>query len=364
MKTRICKYGLALLLAVLSLTAFAQKPKVEARIGSLEILIGEHVPITVTVEAKQGAQVEFPTETLLPVDVECLGQITNEDEKLPGGLLRQSRSYVMTSFVDTLYEIPPFKVMVDGEEYQTNSLPLKVLTIDVDTTFVEQFNGPKYYGPKDVQDVEFNWTEDVWGRGLYITILLPIILLLMLYLAYRLITNKPVIAKIRIVKHELPHLKAMKSIEKIKADKMSASENQKEYYTKLTDTLRQYINERYGFNAMEMTSSEIIDRLTKTDDPKSLDELRQLFETADLVKFAKYSTLINENDANLVNAIDFINQTKREDMTTEEIIKPELTNEQQRSRKSRMLLQVSVFLLVAGIVALTLFVIDYLYDLL
>ena len=35
-----------------------------------------------------------------------------------------------------------------------------------------------------------------------------------------------------------------------------------------------------------------------------------LFQTADLVKFAKYNTLINENDANLVNAIEFINQTK------------------------------------------------------
>lgn len=34
--------------------------------------------------------------------------------------------------------------------------------------------------------------------------------------------------------------------------------------------------------------------------------------TADLVKFAKYSTLINENDMNLVNAIEFINQTKQE----------------------------------------------------
>ena len=364
MKTIKYKYCLVVLLGFIPMLIYAQKPKVEARIGSLEILIGEHVPVTVSVEAKSGAHVEFPTETLLPIDIECLGQIVNDDEKLPGNILRQSRSYMLTSFVDTLYEIPPFKVIVDGEEYQTNSLPLKVLTVEVDTTFVEQFNGPKYYGPKDVQDVEFNWNEDEWGRGLWLTILLPLVLLTIIYLAYHLLTNKPVIAKIRIVKHELPHLKAMKSIERIKAEKMSSSDNQKEYYTKLTDTLRQYINERYGFNAMEMTSSEIIDRLTHSDDPKSLDELRRLFDTADLVKFAKYSTQINENDANLVNAIDFINQTKLENMPTEEIIKPELTNEQQRSRKSRIILQISVYLLVAGIVALILFVISYLNDLL
>lgn len=67
----------------------------------------------------------------------------------------------------------------------------------------------------------------------------------------------------------------MKEIEQIKADKMVSSENQKEYYTKLTDTLRRYIEERYKFSAMEMTSSEIIERLTRDGDQKSLDELRQ-----------------------------------------------------------------------------------------
>ena len=120
---------------------------------------------------------------------------------------------------------------------------------------------------------------------------------------------------------------------------MVASEDQKEYYTKLTDTLRKYIEERYGFSAMEMTSSEIIARLTSSGDQQSLDELRRLFMTADLVKFAKYSTMINENDANLVNAIDFINQTKQENQPTEEVVKPQLSEEDQRSQKTRRVLK-------------------------
>ena len=159
------------------------------------------------------------------------------------------------------------------------------------------------------------------------------------YLYLRLRDNKPIISHIRIVKRLLPHQKAMKEIEQIKADKMVTSENSKEYYTKLTDTLRKYIEERYGFSAMEMTSSEIIDRLMSTQDQKALDELRQLFTTADLVKFAKYSTLINENDANLVNAINFINQTKLENMPVEETVKPQLTEEDLRSQKTRRLLK-------------------------
>ena len=143
---------------------------------------------------------------------------------------------------------------------------------------------------------------------------------------------------------------------------MVSSENQKEYYTKLTDTLRRYIEERYGFSAMEMTSTEIIERLMQTDQ-QSLDELRQLFMTADLVKFAKYSTMINENDANLVSAIDFINQTKLENQPTETVEKPQLSEADQRSQNERRVLKTVIWSLVAFSVVLFGYVLYNVYQL-
>jgi hypothetical protein len=211
-------------------------------------------------------------------------------------------------------------------------LALKVVEVEVDTTKLD-----KFFGPKDVQDNPFQWSD--WKLSFWLSILILVLWAVAYYLYLRLRDNKPIIARIKIVKRLLPHQKAMKEIEQIKADKMVASEDQKEYYTKLTDTLRKYIEERYGFSAMEMTSSEIIARLTSSGDQQSLDELRRLFMTADLVKFAKYSTMINENDANLVNAIDFINQTKQENQPTEEVIKPQLSEEDQRSQKTRRVLK-------------------------
>jgi len=96
------------------------------------------------------------------------------------------------------------------------------------------------------------------------------------------------------------------------------------------------------------------------DDPKSLDELRQLFQTADLVKFAKYSTLINENDANLVNAVEFINQTKIEvppEETGERVVRQQLTAEQQRSQKSRFILKMVIGYLLVMCLALLVYVV-------
>jgi preprotein translocase subunit Sss1 len=102
----------------------------------------------------------------------------------------------------------------------------------------------------------------------------------------------------------------------------------------------------------------------KSPDSKSLDELRMLFQTADLVKFAKYSTLINENDANLMSAIEFINDTKQENMPTEETVKPELTQEEIRSNKERKALKWTIVGISAVCVGLLGYIIYNLYQLL
>ena len=310
---------------------------VEAEIDSIQIFVGQQAHLRLTTNVQPSQKVEFPqfqTTQMITPGVEVLA-CEEQKQDIGDGFEARSMVYTLTSFDDTLYYLPPMTVKVDGKQYKSKSLALKVLTIDVDTTKVDQF-----FGPKDVQDNPFLWSE--WSLPFWLSVLMLVLLALCYYLYLRLRDNKPIITHIRIVKRLLPHQKAMQEIEQIKADKMVTAENSKEYYTKLTDTLRKYIEERYGFSAMEMTSSEIIQHLTATQDQKALDELRQLFTTADLVKFAKYSTLINENDMNLVNAIEFINQTKLENVPTEEVVKPELSEEDQRSVKTRRVLKIVI----------------------
>lgn len=333
---------------------------VESRISSMEILVGEQVAVVVTAHAQDTAKVEFPRSLLVPDGIEILQAIEEAPIDEGNGMVARRCNYILTSFTDTVYPLPPIPVLISGKEYPTRQLALQVFTVDVDTTN----NYENYFGPKDVQELPMSWKGDEWSVPFILSFVVVVLLIVGIILFVRLLSKKPIIAHIRIIKRIPPHQKAMKAIDEIKADKMVTAEDPKAYYTKLTDTLRQYINERYGFNAMEMTSSEIIDRLMKTDDPKSLEELRMLFTTADLVKFAKYSTLINENDANLVNAVDFINQTKQENVPTEEIIKPELTIEQQQSEKLRKVLIVVNVILAIAIVCLLSYIGWFMYDLL
>ena len=85
---------------------------------------------------------------------------------------------------------------------------------------------------------------------------------------------------------------------------------------------------------MEMTSSEIIDKLQEINDKESIKDLMYLFQTADLVKFAKHSPLMNENDMNLVNAVDFINNTKVEPDPNAKPEPTEITVEEKRSKQA------------------------------
>lgn len=344
------QYVLLIVLIASVLRCLAQS-SVTAKIEPIEMMIGEQATVTLTVQTADDAKVDWPTfqpRQMLVPGVEVLNTQRTSDHTM---------IITLTSFDGNLYHLPPFKVKINGKEQQSADLALKVVEIEVDTT---QLN--KFFPPKDVQDNPFLWSD--WSLSFWLSVLLLVLIALCGYLYLRLRDNKPIISHIKIVKRLLPHQKAMKEIEQIKADRMVASENAKEYYTKLTDTLRKYIEERYGFSAMEMTSSEIIERLTAAGDQQSLDELRQLFTTADLVKFAKYSTMINENDANLVSAIDFINQTKLENQPVEEVQKPVLSEADQRSQKERRVLKMVIWGIVAVAVLLFCYIVYSVWQLL
>ncbi len=342
---------LLLLIFSMSLSTFAQNVSVEAKIDSVAILIGEQVGMTLTVIAPEDKVVQMPNlmpRTYITEGIEIVEVLKDDTSRVDGGR-KISRKLLLTSFDENAYKIPAQSIKVGGKTYMTNPLALKVITIDVDTTNLNQF-----FPPKDVQDNPFLWSE--WSPLFWLSFLMLILIIIGGYLYIRFKQNKPIISKILIVKHIPAHQKALSAIDKIKQEKMYNSEEQKTYYTKLTDTLRQYIEERFGFSAMEMTSTEIIANLQESGDSKMINELRELFQTADLVKFAKYSTLINENDLNLVNAVNFIDQTKTQETETEEKIVPQLSENDKRIQESRKVIKILLGLIIISVIFILCFV--------
>lgn len=332
----------------------------EARIDTLLMFIGQQRELTFDVTCDEGQTVKMPdlrpgqplTDVLEVVD--CQGTDTTHLNE--GKRMQVVQRWNITAFDSALVYLPPFEVEVNGKKYQSKSLAMKVLMMEVDTLHLDQF-----FPPKDIQDNPFSW--DDWKPIFWYSVLAMLAGIMLAYVVVRWRQNKPIIRILRRTPKRPPHQVAMEEIERIKTDRRWADEDSKEYYTLLTDTLRKYIRERYGFNATEMTSTEIIDHLMREQNAQALDELRQLFTTADLVKFAKWTTLINENDANLVSAIDFINQTKVE---VDPKAKPEpevITVEEEGSRKRSLAMRIAMVVLAVGTILLLSYTIWLITDL-
>ena len=333
---------------------------VEARIDSIQMMVGEQTGYHVSATVKPGQRVVFrqwkPQQMITPgVEVVEMPRIDTVDAK--DGFIKVTQHLVLTSFEDTLYYIPKQEVRIDNRKLQTNNLALKVLTVEVDTLHPNQF-----FGQKDVQENPFMWQE--WVRLLWFAIL-AVAIYILAWLAYiRLKSNKPFKFKVRIIKRIPPHQKALSAIQALKDEKvaLSTEDDSKAYYTQLTDALRTYMQERFGFNAKEMTSAEIISRLQQEEDQDKIEELTALFQTADLVKFAKYSTGMTEKDRNLVSAVDFINKTKQENVPTEERIEPTITKQQRQTMHVRTSLKWVIGIMIIIATALIAYVCWQLYD--
>jgi hypothetical protein len=340
----------AVALMALAAPTKAQEVTVDAKIDSLELLIGEQtkVKLEVSLDANRSFQLPLLKDTLV-TGVEIVDVAKPDTQLLNAGKrMLVTQEYTVTSFDSALYYLPPFQVKVGDRVYSSKALALKVYSVPVDTLHPEQF-----FGPKEIHAVPLTWDDVKALAGL-------IVLLLALgglawFLAARYRNNKPIIRRVKVEPKLLPHEQALKDIEAIKADRSLQANDPKAYYTALTDVLRKYMAERFGFDAMEMTSTEIIDCL-KRSDQESIGELRELFTTADLVKFAKHAPLMNENDMNLVNAMDFVNRTKVEPDPNAKPQPTEITVEEKRSRRGKMALAGGIAAVVVVIIVVAYFI--------
>ena len=305
---RFLRILLCLSLSLIVLKGNAQV-LVDVKVDSLQLFIGEQTDIVLGVTLGDKQKLQLPSikkgDQIIP-NIEVINVQRPDTNILDEGKRKEIiQRYTITAWDSSLYCLPPFEVNVDGKKYYSKSLAIKVYTVDIDTLHVD-----KFFPPNDIMEVPFSWND--WKDIVLYSFLVIVLLVICVVLYYHIVCGKPIVRIIRRKKVLPPHKVAINEIERIKADRKWAEEDSKEYYTLLTETLRNYIKNRYGFNAMEMTSSEIIDRLIEDSNEEALSELREIFSTADLVKFAKYNTLISENDANLVAALEYVNQTKQE----------------------------------------------------
>lgn len=342
------RFVLMLLVLCLASRGVAQVT-VSASIDSLQLFIGEQTRVKLEVSCPSESELIMPVyeDRMLMPGIEIVGEVKADTQYLnKKKQMLVSQEYMVTSFDSAFYYIPPFEVSVDSQSYASNPLALMVYYFPIDTTNVEAI-----CPIKDVVKLKLTFA-DLWLMLLAIVLLTGIVSLV-IYLVKRYDDDKPILKRVTIAPKLPAHQVALKEMDRIKEEKSWQRDDVKKYYTELTDALRTYMEERFGFNAMEMTSEEIIAKLSEQPDKEWIDELRTLFNMSDLVKFAKFKPLINENDMNLIAAIDFVNKTKIEEAAPATPVTQEIVVKEGRSKQERILILCGIIVLgLCGLAAL------------
>lgn len=320
------KAGLfALMISLFSGYSIAQSVSVRATVEPPQIMIGQQALINLQVIAPKDKAIQFPVyEKEIVPGIEVVAML-KPDTVIENNVMTLNFKYVVTSFDSTLYHIPGIPVFDGTDTIFSNSFGLKVVSPvlkDSTLAYLEKlklgetdsidFNQLALYDIKPIQKPPFVWTDylDILWIILGVLLLLALIGAIVYFILRKkkkgyFFTPTPVLPA---------HVRALQELDKMKAEKIWLQGREKEFYTQLTDILRQYLYERYGMKAKEMTSGEILNEMQKYVEAESVYEnLKQILSTADLVKFAKYKPYPDENDLSLINAYFFVNQTREPD---------------------------------------------------
>jgi len=307
----------------------AQRASVHATVQPTEILIGEQALINLKVITPKDKTIQFPVyeKEIIP-GIEVITMLAT-DTTIENNVMTLNFKYVVTSFDSTLYHVPHMPVFDGTDTILSNSFGLKVTSpqlTDSTLAYLEKinkgetdsidFNQLQLNDIKSVRKAPFVWTDYLWVLWIVLGIMLILALIgVVIYMVLKK-KRKGYFFKPPVV---LPaHVRAVRELDKLKGEKIWQNGREKEFYSKLTDILRRYIHEREGFNAMEMTSGEILNEIRKLSDVDSVYEnLKQILSTSDLVKFARYKPYPDENDLSMVNAYFFVNQTREPDPVLE-----------------------------------------------
>lgn len=282
------------------------------------ILIGDQTVWNLELEVEEGASLAvLPYELALKGDttgakVEPLTRFELDTAAFEGGKVKINAKILLTSFDSGLYRLPaPLFILngADGPDTLRVESPLLAVTdMDIDTTG---------YVMKDIKgNVKYPLTfKEI---ALYVLILLAavaIIYLTIRYIRYRR-QNRDFFG--RPIVQDPPHIVALRKLDRLRVEKLWQSGREKQYYTAITDVLREYIDKRYNIGAREMTSAEILDNLKdKQIEERAYSDLEELLERADLVKFAKFSPDTVSNEEAVPKAVRFVNSTFMQEMEQE-----------------------------------------------
>ena len=299
---------LTIIVAFAAISLSAGNVIVKASLDSATLVMGRVTALHIEISQDKKAVGYFVNENsdTLTSKVEFAAKTAGDTTDIDNGRIQIKRDFILQSFDSGMYVLPPLQYVVGKDTFETGQLSLKVMPVSVDSLkTVHDF--------KPVENVPFklfDWVPDVISDywWVYLVILAVLAVGLFVYLKWLRKGELPLMPK----KKRLPPFEeAMQRLDGLKQKQLWQSGQEKAYFTELTDILREYISRRFGINAVEMTSSQLMEMLHTNEETRAVnDQLRGILEVSDFVKFANMRTLPDDNEVAFQRAVNFVNVTK------------------------------------------------------
>ena len=260
-------------------TLHAQEVKVAT--STKNIKIGEQIEYKISVQAPADAVVIFP-------EGQTFGALemvkTNPTDTLKeAGKFRLEKAYYLTQFDEGKYTIPQQKIQISHKDFYTDSLLVEVHNVAVDT--LKQ----PLYDAKPIAEVTSPSSSHLW-----LWIVGIVALLLTTAALYFFVFRKKKLSAEEERKKLPPFERAIQDLKDLQNSKYLIESQHKAYYTRLTDIVKEYLEDEVHILAKESTTDELlakINNLQKTGklylSTETINNLKRVLQNADLVKFAK-----------------------------------------------------------------------------
>lgn len=303
---------ISLIIAAISLmtahNGAAAPVSITASLDSAYILMGKQTALKLDIVQDRGVQGTFINNNgdTLTREVEVIRALKPDTTDLGSNREEIKRELIIQSFDSGLYTIPPFVYVAGNDTFTSNALALKVMPVAVDSmATIHDYAGVAKPNTR-IWDYLPDFIVEYWW-----IFLIVLLLAAALFVWLRYIKGKKAIPLVPKKKPVPPYEVAMQALNRLKSEKLCENGHEKEYYTRLTEILRIYLDKRFGINAMEMTSTQIMQQLRSNDDTKtSAPVMKQILEMADFVKFAKVRPLPDDNQKAFANAVTFVENTR------------------------------------------------------
>ena len=286
-----------------------QEVSVTAAFDTSRIFIGDQINFSVIVNQPADLKLSLPFfKDTLSKNIEILSGPVTDTSSISGNKIRITEKYLITSFDSGFYRVDP----VFAEASDKNGL--KRFYSDYSVLEVARVKLTPPDTSAKIFDIAAPYRAPVTLGEILPWILLSLLAALIIWLTIRLVrkfkkTKKEVIAPVNV---EPAHVIAYRELEKLQSEMLWQKGETKKYYTRLTEIIRQYLENRFQVYSLELTTSETLETLVKTGFKKneSYNKLKSVLTGADLVKFAKYKPEPIENESSFSNSWDFVSDTK------------------------------------------------------